>query len=132
MHRTARRLLVTGMAAGALVSTTPSTAHATIHELVAQYCSGKGPLEPPGVDADDTKRSFARPVLANGLVTPVVTVTGGITNTTLLVDEEHPANKVDVLQYVTFPTGPTSTLTVPITAPDPDFAAFRSCRGLRP
>jgi hypothetical protein len=127
MHRTARRLLVTGIAAGALVSMTPTAAHATIHEIVAQYCSGKGPLEPPGVDANPTKRSFARPVLANGVVSVVVTTTNGVTNTAFLIDESHPANKVVVLRYVTVPTGPGATLTFPMTAADPEFPAFGSC-----
>lgn len=58
---------------------------AAIHEQVATYCSGGGHgaideagfLEPPGI-TDSTKKNFAQPVLANGVVEittagPVVT-----------------------------------------------------------
>ena len=60
-------------------------ASATIHEMVAAYCSGGGHgviddngfLEPSGV-SDFAKKNFAQPVLANGVVVfgatgPVVT-----------------------------------------------------------
>ena len=126
MNRTGRRLLVTAMAAGAAVTMTPTAANATIHEIVAQYCSGHDELEPRGVSTPG-KKSFARPVLANGVVTMVVDGT----HTTILVDEDHPALKVDVLGYTTFPV-PGGTLTVPILEPSADFPAFQNCRGLNP
>jgi hypothetical protein len=48
---------------------------AAIHEMVAAYCSGGGHgtinadgfLEPPGI-SDPSKKNFARPVFANGVV----------------------------------------------------------------
>jgi hypothetical protein len=106
---------------------TPSTANATIHEIVAQYCSGQPELEPPGVSTPG-KKSFARPVLANGVVSVVVSTVDGVTNTKILIDESHPANKLVVLEYVTTPDG---SFTFPVTRPDPSFPAFANCRNLQ-
>jgi hypothetical protein len=52
---------------------TPKSANATIHEIVAAFCSGggvgvisaDGHLEAPGV-SDPTRKNFARPVVATG------------------------------------------------------------------
>jgi hypothetical protein len=51
------------------------TANATVHEIVAAYCSGGGVgvistsgfLAPPGI-SDPTKDTFAKPVIASGAV----------------------------------------------------------------
>jgi hypothetical protein len=61
-----------GSALAALLGV-PSATNATIHEIVAAYCSGGGHgaieasgfLEPRGV-SDPTKRNFAQPVVSNG------------------------------------------------------------------
>jgi hypothetical protein len=62
--------------AGVLGVLTAGTSHATIHEIVAAYCSGGGVgviedngfLEPPGID-DPTQGNFAQPVVASGATT---------------------------------------------------------------
>lgn len=64
-----------GVIAGGLIVAalmTPMSANATIHEIVAAFCSGggvgaigaDGHLEAPGV-SDPTKSNFARPVVAS-------------------------------------------------------------------
>ncbi len=63
---------LTGSALAALLAA-PSATNATIHEIVAAYCSGPGHgaigddgfLEPKGV-SDPLKRNFAQPVRSNG------------------------------------------------------------------
>jgi hypothetical protein len=44
-------------------------ASATIHEIVAAWCSGHGELEPPGIQGG---KNFAQPVNSNGFVGPTV------------------------------------------------------------
>src|SRR4026208_1083187 len=48
-------------------------ASATIHEIVAAWCSGHGELEPPGIQGG---KNFAQPVNSNGFVGPTVPFTG--------------------------------------------------------
>jgi hypothetical protein len=63
--------LLTGSALAALLAA-PSATNATIHEIVAAYCSGGGKgaigddgfLEPKGVSTNP--RNFAQPVISNG------------------------------------------------------------------
>lgn len=82
-----------------------SPASAVIHEQVAAYCSGGGHgaidengfLEPPGI-SDFSRKNFARPVLANGVVD--ITSTGPVVT-------DHPASK--------FPAGSS-----PFALPAPD------------
>lgn len=69
--------LLSTVAAIAVLTAAPVTANATIHEMVAAFCSGgskgkidaNGFLEPPGVsDPVNHPQSFAKPVIANGVV----------------------------------------------------------------
>jgi hypothetical protein len=63
--------------AGSLGIVTGGTSHATIHEIVAAYCSGgdvgvigdDGFLEPPGISDPSNQQTFARPVVASGAAT---------------------------------------------------------------
>jgi hypothetical protein len=61
-----RRVLVI-LAALAVFTAIALPANAVVHEQVAQYCSGRAALSPPGL-SDDTKSSFAKPVSSNGVV----------------------------------------------------------------
>jgi hypothetical protein len=78
---------LTGSAIAALLAA-PSATNATIHEIVAAYCSGGGHgaiedsgfLEPKGVSTPGT-RNFAQPVVSNGAAviereTPIRAVIG--------------------------------------------------------
>ena len=67
-----RRLLcalLTSVVLAVLAVLPAAPANATIHEIVAQWCAGKGDLQPPGIQSG---KNFAQPVLANGFVGPVV------------------------------------------------------------
>ena len=67
-----RRLVVAllGLAlAGAATIVPAAPANATIHEIVAQWCAGKGELQPPGIQSG---KNFAQPVFCNGFIGPVV------------------------------------------------------------
>ncbi len=112
------RLLVLPLFALALlggsVALDTGEADAAIHEMVAAYCSGGGvgtiteggDLEPPGI-SDMSKKNFARPVLANGVVEfPLVT--------------DHPAAKYPAGTNVTGPLG------------TPDHPSAEHCKALRP
>ena len=77
-----RLIVILAMLLAVLALAAPASA--TIHEMVAAYCSGGGHgvidndgfLEPSGI-SDPAKKNFAQPVLANGVV--VIGATGPIT-----------------------------------------------------
>ncbi len=72
-----RRLVVAllGLAlAGAATIVPAAPANATIHEIVAQWCAGKGELKPAGIQDG---KNFAQPVFANGFIGPVLAVRPG-------------------------------------------------------
>lgn len=62
-----RKLTATILVAAVLVVVTPQPSTAVVHEIYGAWCAGKGEIEPPGL-SDDTKKNFARPVLAGGVV----------------------------------------------------------------
>src|SRR4051812_11473140 len=74
-------------------------ASATIHEIVAAWCSGHGELEPPGIQDG---KNFAQPVNSNGFVGPAVPFVGPA-GPGLLVTFNYgvkPAKVVGTGQYV--------------------------------
>jgi hypothetical protein len=109
------------------LSTVP--AHATVHEIVAQWCSGHDELAPPGI-SDEEKKNFAQPLNAAGVVIQVVDHTA---QTVLITfDFGHPATKVQssglVIPIGTVPIGDEIyTLLLDIPEPDPNFPAFKHC-----
>jgi hypothetical protein len=110
--------------AGAAVLVFAIPSGATVHEIVAQWCSGKDPIAPKGI-SDPTKATFARPLVASGVASMVV---DGAGPGTVLVqfNFDHPAIKV-------VPAGDPVPLfgNVWITpwTTDDDFAAFANCPG---
>ena len=97
------------LAAGCIVVTATvglaaSPSHAVVHELVGQWCSGQGELEPPGLTRPGTK-NFAKPLMATGIVQFTPTAGG------LLIDFDfdHPAIKIaptgNIIQIDTLPDG---------------------------
>jgi hypothetical protein len=101
-------------------------AHATIHEIVAQWCSGQEPLEPPGVSKEGSK-NFAQPLNATGSV--IVTVDPVAETIHIAFDYGHPPVKVQ--RFITIPIGidPETgfTILLDLVEPDPDFPAFGRC-----
>jgi hypothetical protein len=104
-------------------------AQATVHEIVAQWCSGHEELGPPGI-SDPEKQNFARPLQAVGVV---IEVRDEVARTVLITfDYDHPAVKVQSSGIV-IPIGVDEegfTVLLDLVEPDPDFPAFGQCRAL--
>ena len=120
-----------GMIAAAIVAfgLAVEPAQATVHEIVAQWCSGHEELGPPGI-SDPTKTNFARPLQAVGVV---IAVRDEVARTVLITfDYDHPAVKVQSSGIV-IPIGVDEegfTVLLDLVEPDPDFPAFGQCRAL--
>ena len=104
-------------------------AQATVHEIVAQWCSGHEELGPRGI-SDPEKENFARPLQAAGVV---IEVRDEVARTVLITfDYDHPAVKVQSSGIV-IPIGVDDegfTVLLDLIEPDPDFPAFQQCRAL--
>jgi len=59
--------LVLVATAALLVAVVPQPASGVVHEIVGQWCSGQGELEPFGLSRDGSK-NFAAPLVAGGVV----------------------------------------------------------------
>jgi hypothetical protein len=99
---------------------------ATVHEIVAQWCSGHEELGPPGI-SNPAKKNFARPLQAAGVV---LEIRDEATHTVLITfDYDHPAVKVQS-SGIHIPIGVDEegfTVLLDLVEPDPDFAAFKQC-----
>lgn len=107
-------------------------AHATVHEIVAQWCSGHEPLEPHGISGGSNADNFARPLVANGFVGDPVPFTGP-SGPGLLIpfDYDHPASKVrGTGVFIVIGQTPAGPLYLELIEADPNFPAFRHCPGL--
>jgi len=104
-------------------------ANATVHEIVAQWCSGQDELAPPGI-SDNEKRNFAQPLNAAKIVLEIV---DPVAKTILITfDYDHPAVKVQSTG-MTIPIGMTPdgfVVLLDLIEPNPDFPAFRHCPAL--
>lgn len=123
------RLHLVGFAAAVALAIGLSTVplHATVHEIVAQWCSGQDELAPPGI-SDDQKKNFARPLFATRTV---ITIVDDTTQTVLITFAyDHPAVKVRSTG-IAIPIGVDEetgyTLLLDVIEPDPNFPAFRHC-----
>jgi hypothetical protein len=114
-----------GLTLGAILLPAPP-ASATIHEIVAQWCAGKGELQPPGIQSG---KNFAQPVNSNGFVGPVVPFEDGFKIT--FNYNVAPAKVIptgEVIQIGTIDGTPTGApLYIDEITPDPRFAAFMHC-----
>jgi hypothetical protein len=112
--------------AGAVAIAVVAPGGATVHEIVGQWCSGQGALEPKGI-SDPSKENFARPLIASGVATIVPGFAGP---GTILVqfNFDHPAIK-------TVPTGsivplfPGAPIFITQWTTDDDSPAFQNCPG---
>ncbi|MFL6154441.1 MAG: hypothetical protein ACJ72B_18845 [Ornithinibacter sp.] len=101
-------------------------ASATIHEIVAAWCSGHGELEPPGIQGG---KNFAQPVNSNGFVGPTVPFTGSA-GPGLLITFNYgvsPAKVVGTGVFVVVGQSPAGPLYIELVTPDSSFPAFRNC-----
>lgn len=106
---------------------TAAPSHAAIHEIVGQWCSGRGELTPPGI-VDPTRQTFARPLEAMGFTgDPVFRADLGGLLIPFKFDE--PASKVvgtgDFVQIGALPDG--APVFIEQIALDPDHPAFEHC-----
>ena len=132
MKRLVLRALVVAAATGGIVFAQIAPASATVHEIVAQWCSrgasGKDDLNPKGI-SDPTKRNFAQPLNASGFVTDqVVTIPEGLL---VVFNYDNPNVKVvptgDLIQIGQIDGTP---LFIQEITPDSSFAAFQHCPNL--
>ena len=100
-------------------------ANATIHEIVAQWCAGRGELTPAGIQDG---KNFAKPVFANGFIGTPFAFTGPDGPGIFI-----PFN-YDVAPAKVVPTGaianvgsPTAPVYVDVITLDPTFPAFAHC-----
>jgi hypothetical protein len=124
--RYTRQLAGVVTAVGLAVGLWAVPVQATVHEIVAQWCSGHDELAPPGI-SDGSRPNFARPLVASGVLAPRFDPTlGGILIT---FDYGHPAVKVQssglIVRIGTAEDGTPIFLDVP--EPDPSFPAFQHC-----
>lgn len=106
------------------VSTVP--AHATVHEIVAQWCSGHEPLEPHGLSRPGSK-NFAQPLNATGAVLTIVDPVAKTIHITF--DYGNRPVKVQPIGTVQIGVDPETgfAILLDLIAPDPDFPAFEHC-----
>ena len=101
-------------------------ASATIHEIVAQWCAGKGELQPPGIQDG---KNFARPVIANGFVGDTVPFVGP-NGPGLLITFNYgvpPAKVIGTGTFVAIGSTPSGPLYVEVIQLDPNFPAYKHC-----
>lgn len=121
-----RHVVATSAAVLLAVALWAVPAQATVHEIVAQWCSGQDELMPPGISTPGS-RTFARPLNAIGVV--IETFVPELNIILVTFDFDHPAVKVQssgiLVQVGMTPDGIPVMLDVP--EPDPDFPAFQHC-----
>jgi hypothetical protein len=122
-----RRVVISALVIVAWMGATATPSHGVVHEIVGQWCSGQGELEPPGI-ADPTGRNFAQPLEAMGFVgEPVFRADlGGLL---IPFDFDEPASKVvgtgTFIQIGSLPDG--TPLFIEQIALDPEHPAFQHC-----
>lgn len=127
-----KKLLARGavVVAGVAALTLPAApGHATVHEIVAQWCSGRTPLEPPGVSGGSNADNFAQPLQSTGFIGDPVPFTGP-EGPGLLVTFNYDGKAVKVRgtgQFIVIGTTPDGPLYLELIEPDPSFPAFQRC-----
>jgi hypothetical protein len=138
MTRFVTRALVVVAATLGIVFAQIAPASATVHEIVGQWCSrgasGKGELAPPGI-SDPTKRNFAQPLVASGVVEeePVQFDPPGDQPAGFLVKFNYDNPNVKVVPtgvFVVIGQVAGSPLYLELIEPNPDFVAFTHCPNL--
>jgi len=118
-------LAVTIAAVAGVTAFVSRPAEAVVHEIYAAWCAGKGEIEPPGL-SDDSKRNFAQPVLAGGVVSLTPYLDGVLIDFNF--DKAH-------AKIVPAPTGPAIVqigpgLYLERFILDPQFPGFLNCAKL--
>jgi len=127
--RSLARSAVIGCIALAVALIPAGPASATVHEIVAQWCSGHQPLEPRGISGGSAADNFAQPLNSNGFIQGTVPFTGAA-GPGLLVNFnfDHPASKVvGTGVFIVIGSTPAGPLYLQLIQPDPRFPAFQHC-----
>lgn len=95
-----RKLLLTALLAGLMAFGAASPASATIHDIVASFCSGQHVQDPPGLTGQSNPKAgnFAKPLFATGVVSLVPFDSDGVGGPDAWlvdIDDSHPASKVE-------------------------------------
>lgn len=117
--------LAVALATALLAGVAAQPAPAAIHEIVAAWCNGEGALVPPGI-SDDTKKNFAMPVRAGGVVQLTPYLDG------LLIDFDFDAPQAKIKAAT---SGPAIVQIAPglyLERFELDHPAFENCKGLNP
>lgn len=121
MRRFVLRTLTAAALVGGAVVLPAAPASATVHEIVAQWCAGRGELLPPGITGGSKADNLARPLFATKVIESVTPYADGVL---ISFDFEHPAIKLvstgEIVQI-----GPGTYVTG--FELDPEFAAFQHC-----
>jgi hypothetical protein len=118
------RRLTGSLAAAALVLTAglaqAPPASATVHEIVGQWCAGRGELLPPGLTGGSRADNFAKPLFASGFASAAPYLDGILVS----FDFDNPNSKLvgtgEIVQI-----GPGLYVTGFML--DPGFGAFQHC-----
>ncbi len=99
-----RRFFVLAVAILMSVVLAAPPASATVHEIVGQWCAGRGELFPPGISGGSKANNFARPLFASGFASIVAPFDpdgpGGMPEGELVAfDFDHPAAKIVSLGF---------------------------------
>ena len=120
MGGTKRAVIAAAMIVGVAIFQAPP-ASATVHEIVAQWCAGRGELFPAGLSGGSNADNFARPLLASGFIESITPHLDGVLIT---FNFDNPNSKLvatgEIVQL-----GP--GLYVTGFELDPDFPAFENC-----
>ena len=128
MKRYLAGIFATVLGLGLVAALPAAPASATVHEIVAQWCSGQEELGPPGI-SDPEKKNFAKPLMANGFIGEPVPFTGSA-GPGLLVkfNYDHPAAKVvGTGIFIVIGSTPAGPLYLELIEPNPNFPAFQHC-----
>ena len=85
---------VTAIALSSLAVLVPApNASATVHEIVGQWCAGRGELFPPGLSGGSSADNFAKPLFATGVIESITPYLDGVLITFDLRPPRHQAGE---------------------------------------
>jgi hypothetical protein len=126
MKRFVTRALIVAAATLGIVFAQVAPASATVHEIVGQWCAGRGELFPRGLSGGSNADNVAKPLFASGFATTVPF--DGSAGPGLLIEFNYDNPNAKVVGTGVFVViDPTVPLYVEVIEPNPDFPAFQRC-----
>jgi hypothetical protein len=126
MKRFVIRALIVAAATLGIVFAQVAPASATVHEIVGQWCAGRGELFPRGLSGGSNADNVAKPLFASGFATTVPF--DGSAGPGLLIEFNYDNPNAKVVGTGVFVViDPTVPLYVEVIEPNPDFPAFQRC-----